>query len=274
MLLVELRRAEAEPLAEEGEALPSELRPKITKGKGPRHPLLWQYASVLIGLGLAFTSFIVLVQRKELSEIRRTSGGGILTLAPEIDQALSGPIVFRWLADPDAEYYVLELFDKALLPVWVSERIHGTQMNIPPEVRSRLEYGQAYFWMISAYAQEAVIEGIPSGPLLHQPSESPRPLVDHPGGRGVALKHEGRPKEGVGPFRSKHLPFRITEGLVRGLPFDEALVEFAHENDRRLIVEGPEGGDDRTGAGEEEGSSHAQQSLRPHEEPFPGLAGR
>jgi hypothetical protein len=175
MLLVELRRAEAEPLAEEGEALPSELRPKITKGKGPRHPLLWQYASVLIGLGLAFTSFIVLVQRKELSEIRRTSGGGILTLAPEIDQALSGPIVFRWLADPDAEYYVMELFDRALLPVWVSEKIHGTQMSIPPEVRSRLEYGQAYFWMISAYAQEAVIKESRLARFSISPQKAPGP---------------------------------------------------------------------------------------------------
>ncbi len=158
ILLVELRKAEAEPLAKGGETLPCAIHPDITKGKGHRHPLLWQYACVLIGLGLAFTSFFVLVQRKELSDVHRTSGAGILTLAPEIDQTVSGPIVFRWLADPDAEYYVLELFDDALLPVWASERIRGTQMKLPPDARSKLEFGQPYLWMITAYVQETAIK--------------------------------------------------------------------------------------------------------------------
>lgn len=158
MLLVELRKAEAEPLAEAEGTLTCAIHREITTGKGHRHPLLWQYACVLIGLGLAFTSFFVLVQRKELSDVHRTSGAGILTLAPEIDQTVSGPIVFRWLADPDAEYYVLELFDDALLPVWASEGIRGTQMKLPPDARSRLEFGQPYFWMITAYSQETAIE--------------------------------------------------------------------------------------------------------------------
>ena len=158
ILLVELRKAEAEPLAKGGETLPCAIHPDITKGKGHRHPLLWQYACVLIGLGLAFTSFFVLVQRKELSDVHRTSGAGILTIAPEIGQTVSGPIVFRWLADPDAEYYVLELFDDALLPVWASERIRGTQMKLPPDARSKLEFGQPYLWMITAYVQETAIK--------------------------------------------------------------------------------------------------------------------
>ena len=157
MLLVELRKAEADKLTEEGETPPCEIHREITKGKGHHRPLLWQYACVLIGLGLAFTSFFVLVQRKELSEVHRTSGTNILTLSPEIDRTLSGPIAFRWLEYPDAEYYVLELFDEALLPVWVSERIRGAQINIPPDVRSRLEFGQPYFWMVTAYAQETML---------------------------------------------------------------------------------------------------------------------
>jgi len=175
MLLVELRKAEADPLSEKGKTLPCPIPHEITKGKGHRHPLLWQYACVLIGLGLAFTSFFVLVQRKELSDVRRTSGAGILTIAPEIDQTVSGLIVFRWLADPDAEYYVLELFDEALLPVWASERIRGTQMKLPPDARSRLEFGQPYFWMITAYAQETAIEESRLARFIISPQKNPGP---------------------------------------------------------------------------------------------------
>jgi len=175
MLLVELRKAEADPLSEKGKTLPCPIPHEITKGKGHRHPLLWQYACVLIGLGLAFTSFFVLVQRKELSDVRRTSGAGILTIAPEIDQTVSGLIVFRWLADADAEYYVLELFDEALLPVWASERIRGTQMKLPPDARSRLEFGQPYFWMITAYAQETAIEESRLARFIISPQKNPGP---------------------------------------------------------------------------------------------------
>jgi hypothetical protein len=175
MLVVELRKAQADPLAERGGTLPGAIRREIARGRGHRHPLLWQYACVLIGLGLAFTSLFVLVHRREPSDVYRTPVAGILTLAPEIDQTVSGPIVFRWLSDPDAEYYVLELFDDALLPVWVSERIRGTRMKLPPDARSRLEVGQPYFWMITAYSQETAIEESRLARFIISRQKSPGP---------------------------------------------------------------------------------------------------
>ena len=158
MLLLELRKAEAGPLPEKDGTVSCGIPRSVKKDEARSRRLLWQFACVLIGLGFAFTSFFVLLQRKELSDVRQAPEAGIITLSPAIDQALSGPVVFRWRGDARAEHYVLELFDEALLPVWASGKVVDTHVSLPPDVGSMLQPGRRYYWMITAYAQEAVIE--------------------------------------------------------------------------------------------------------------------
>jgi len=155
MLLFELQKAESDPVGERDTNPRGDPRQGKAKGRGPGYPLLWRYACVLIGFGLALTSFFILVQNDEISEVQRTPRTGILMLSPEIDQAISGPLVFRWLGNPDAEYYILELFDEALLPVWTSDKIRDIQVDLPSEIDLKLRPRRSYFWMITAYSQDS-----------------------------------------------------------------------------------------------------------------------
>ncbi|MGB8960185.1 MAG: hypothetical protein WCC00_14345 [Candidatus Aminicenantales bacterium] len=129
----------------------------LSQGRSSRYPL-WQYACVLLGLGLVMTSFFVSVHQKELSSVERSAERGITLLGPKADQSLSGSFVFRWRGRSASDYYILELFDDALLPIWTSGKIQELQIPIPPEVYTTLRPGRSYFWMVTAFSQGAKTE--------------------------------------------------------------------------------------------------------------------
>ncbi len=121
-----------------------------SQGRSVR-PLLWQYACVLLGLGLVMTSFFVAVHQKEMSTVERSAETGITLLDPKADQSLSGPLVFRWRGRSASDYYILELFDDALLPIWKSDKVQELQIPLPPGIYAGLRPGQSYFWMVTAF---------------------------------------------------------------------------------------------------------------------------
>ena len=133
-------------------------RPEALSQRRSSRPPVWQYACVLLGLGLVMTSFFVSVHQKELSSIERSAERGITLLDPKADQSLSGSIVFRWRGRSASDCYILELFNEALLPIWTSGKIQELQIPIPPEVYTILEPGSSYFWMVTAFSQGAKTE--------------------------------------------------------------------------------------------------------------------
>lgn len=135
--------------------------PASAERKG--RPPLWQYASVLLGLGLVMTSVFVAVHQKEISTVQRSAESGIILLSPKADQSLSGPLVFRWQGRSASDYYVLELFDDALLPIWTSDKVRELQIPIPSEVYATLRPGRSYFWMVTAFSQRSKVEESPLG---------------------------------------------------------------------------------------------------------------
>ena len=122
------------------------------------HPPFWQYACVLLGLTLAISSLFLLVHQKRISGIQRTGEGGIVLLRPKVNQSISGPIVFRWQRSVESEYFVLELFDESLLPIWKSGQIRDLQMLIPQDVYLALHPGKSYFWMVTAFSRDSRAE--------------------------------------------------------------------------------------------------------------------
>jgi hypothetical protein len=138
-------------------------RPEASSPRPPGRPLLWQIACVFLGLGLVTTSYFMFVHQKEISTMRQRLETGLVLLSPKVGQSLSGPLVFRWRGRQASEYYVLELFDDALLPVWASDRIRKPQVLLPVEIRSTLQPGRSYFWMVTAFSQGAKTDESPLG---------------------------------------------------------------------------------------------------------------
>jgi hypothetical protein len=116
--------------------------------------LFWRYAGALLGLSLIVASFFVAFRNNPQVEAQRDQEVRITLLNPEAHRVLSKPFKFRWKEITSTEYYVLELFDEALLPIWRIDRIYDLQLAIPPKVFNNLEPGRSYFWMVTAYSPD------------------------------------------------------------------------------------------------------------------------
>jgi hypothetical protein len=64
-------------------------------------------------------------------------------------------LTFRWQEFLSSKYYILELFDETLLPIWASPPIYDIQVQLPSEIYPKIKAGSSYFWMITAYSGEA-----------------------------------------------------------------------------------------------------------------------
>ena len=119
----------------------------------PSHPRFWQYACSLLGLSLLISSLFFIVNRKDLSEVERTARTELILLSPKTGQSVSLPLIFRWRGRAAIDYYVLELFDEALLPIWISGEIRDIQVQLPPPIVSMLRPGRPYYWMVTSYSK-------------------------------------------------------------------------------------------------------------------------
>lgn len=117
----------------------------------------WRYAYILLGLVLITSSFFLILQNKQMSEVLRTREARILLFSPTRTYPLHNPLIFRWQKQSAAQYYMLELFDDTLLPIWTSQEIFDVHIQLPNEVITQLQIGKSYYWMITAYSGTEII---------------------------------------------------------------------------------------------------------------------
>jgi hypothetical protein len=108
--------------------------------------------SLIIGCLMIAVSILVMTQRNHVSPQSREENTNIILEYPTVSLDITDKAVFRWAPYVPAGYYILELFDEALLPVWTSGRTEVPQVQISEEARSMLQPGKAYFWMVTAYS--------------------------------------------------------------------------------------------------------------------------
>jgi hypothetical protein len=155
MIFLELKRSEAlEDLVEDPTAVEHRRSGKEEARWLGRFPI-WRYACIVLGIGLALSSYVLLVRQINPPGIVRTVASDIVLLHPKPDQKISSSVLFRWRRSPASEYYVVELFDEQLLPVWSSDIVHDPEIRLPGAVWSRLLSGRSYYWMVTGFAHES-----------------------------------------------------------------------------------------------------------------------
>lgn len=115
----------------------------------------WRTAFYLAGFVLVcfFVSKFVIFRP---SEKYRTGSLMRVELVEPVEKKISkSSLVFKWQNVKNSEYYVLELFDQALSPIWKSEKIAQNETLLPEEVTKMLEINRSYFWMVTAYITNA-----------------------------------------------------------------------------------------------------------------------
>jgi len=129
----------------------------ISRAGGPSTFPLWRSAALTLGFGLIASILLLFLQRWQPSEVQRTENQTVVLVSPAAALAVSKEIVFRWKELPSAQHYILELFDEALLPVWVSPPLQDRQVRLPDDTRREIRPGSSYYWMVTAFSGQAKI---------------------------------------------------------------------------------------------------------------------
>jgi hypothetical protein len=159
MIFLEAQKSEADAAEPNCGILTDQPRPRFRKRTGGSGLVVaWQYFCILIGLGLAISSFFIVIRQKHSSGVQRSNESKIVLLFPRAGQIVSAPPIFRWQGNPAVDHYVLELFDEAMLPIWTSERVCDIQVPLPLGVFSDLHPGKSYYWMVTGFSLDSRIE--------------------------------------------------------------------------------------------------------------------
>jgi hypothetical protein len=122
----------------------------------------FSWCGALIVAGLFFVG--IFVTRSILFHPTEKYRAGSLT-AVELVQPAGGRVskaalFFKWKKVDRSEYYILELFDQALAPIWKSDKITEESAALSKELITSLEVNRPYFWTVTAYLNNG--EKVPS----------------------------------------------------------------------------------------------------------------
>lgn len=113
----------------------------------------WKYASLFAGIILLISvvATLFILQNNEKKEYRGAQLTPIKLFEPLIGKYSKSILKFRWVEIKGSDYYVIELFDEALRPIWKSKKIYTNHTVLPKRILESLRENKKYFWMISAY---------------------------------------------------------------------------------------------------------------------------
>jgi hypothetical protein len=121
--------------------------PSLLRGIGPFSRL----STVVIGAIFIIASAIIISQKWGHIDSTRTTASTLTLIQPSQKNPGSLPLIFKWEPMSGADYYSLEIFDEALMPVWKCPEIHSPYFVMPEASSSWLKFDRAYFWMVVAY---------------------------------------------------------------------------------------------------------------------------
>ncbi len=122
---------------------------------GRRRPfylgLSWGLASLLVAVCAAGVLFWKLAISPARETYRANARTRLELIQPGQDPVRLASLVFRWQPVSDVKYYVVEIYDEALAPLWKSEPVVGNLAALAESLKERLVSGRKYFWMVSAH---------------------------------------------------------------------------------------------------------------------------
>jgi hypothetical protein len=114
-------------------------------------PLFWRLSWVLIGFALIGFSINSIALKQAQIKGQRASNRMLSIFYPSSQHSFSKPLIFRWQRHIGAQFYIVELFNEYLLPVWKSEEIYNSHYILPEAILASLNGDKTYYWMVTSY---------------------------------------------------------------------------------------------------------------------------
>lgn len=110
----------------------------------------WKYAWFLIGATIVISALII-IHNSEKREYRGINLNRVHLIKPINGTHSKSLLEFKWTEIKDSDYYILELFDETLFPIWKSNKIIKNQVILPNKIAKSLTENKTYFWMVTAF---------------------------------------------------------------------------------------------------------------------------
>jgi hypothetical protein len=112
----------------------------------------WLNSLILI-IGIVLVTLLV----KNIAEDHKFRGAeskSVMLIAPNKKTTLQAQIEFEWKDVQNSDYYILEIFDESLFPIWKSSEITANHTLLPKEISNRFFEHKTYYWMVTAYLSD------------------------------------------------------------------------------------------------------------------------
>lgn len=128
-----------------------EIKKKKIEQKFSFPKLNWHYASIII-FSLFVVSIIVMTINKNppLEKYRGENLSGYELIIQSNSINSSNEIELTWESIPFSKYYIIEIFNESLYPIWKSNKIHSNQLAINP-ISLNIRKSNKYFCIITAF---------------------------------------------------------------------------------------------------------------------------
>lgn len=115
----------------------------------------WLHSLILITVVAMLTLLV-----KNITEERKYRGADTLSIAlvtPNQKVTLRNQLKFEWVDIQNSDYYILEVFDESLYPIWKSNKITVNSTQLSKEITNRFLKHKTYYWMITAILRDGKI---------------------------------------------------------------------------------------------------------------------
>lgn len=109
----------------------------------------WLHSLILITVVVMLTLLV-----KDMTEERKYRGSETLSITlitPNKKATLRYQLKFEWEDIQNSDYYILEVFDESLYPIWKSDKITVNYTLLSQEITNRFLIHKTYYWMITAF---------------------------------------------------------------------------------------------------------------------------
>lgn len=112
--------------------------------------LSWKYTSLIIGTAIIISALIILYNSGK-KEYRGINHNQLYLIEPVDGKYSKSLLLFKWNKFKGSDYYILELFDETLFPIWKSNKIFKNHIILPNEIAKSLNENKTYFWIATAF---------------------------------------------------------------------------------------------------------------------------
>jgi hypothetical protein len=127
----------------------------------------FRYLSIFLLVAAVAVSTIFIGRRLPSAALRGNPSGRIALIAPAGSSPAGSAVEFRWIGDPRADAYVVEIFRENLDLVWKSEKVRTLSLTVPEPARRLLRKDSAYTWLVRGFFPDGrTIESLPLAFIL------------------------------------------------------------------------------------------------------------